>query len=233
MTVLRLTMKGQKVGSGPVPGNPCLFPHIVGITLHALACEITQSIKKTSPNFRVFCLLRSAYTVYGVCFSIYKPASYLSLCLSLNFFCDETWRTKASLSPETGHVISMKRLWVSVPSESCGFTTSPLFFSPQAFGSEHPTLNTHPLLSIFPCFPTSAAKPLLVFWLLTCGNSSLGLLRIQSTRNLLLLSLRWHLGYLQYRCLHHTPSNHIASFLLNYWFFLLAAEGRLWCGALL
>ena len=52
MTVLRLTMKGQKVGSGPIPGNPCLLPQIVGITLHALAYEMIQSVKNNIPKFR-------------------------------------------------------------------------------------------------------------------------------------------------------------------------------------
>ena len=33
MTVLMLTIKGQKVGSGPIPGNPHPFPKIVGIIL--------------------------------------------------------------------------------------------------------------------------------------------------------------------------------------------------------
>ena len=33
MTVLRLTIKGQKVGSGPISGNLCLFSKIVGIIL--------------------------------------------------------------------------------------------------------------------------------------------------------------------------------------------------------
>lgn len=31
MTVLRLTIKGQKVGRGPISGNLCLFSKMVGI----------------------------------------------------------------------------------------------------------------------------------------------------------------------------------------------------------
>jgi len=31
MTVLRPAIKGKKVGSGPIPGNPCPFPKIIGI----------------------------------------------------------------------------------------------------------------------------------------------------------------------------------------------------------
>ena len=33
MAVPRPTIKDQKVGSGPIPRNPCLFPQIIGITL--------------------------------------------------------------------------------------------------------------------------------------------------------------------------------------------------------
>ena len=51
----------------------------------------------------------------GVCFFLNKSTSYLPLCLSLNSFCDETWRTWASLSPKTRCVISMKGPWVQVP----------------------------------------------------------------------------------------------------------------------
>ena len=65
------------------------------------------------------------YSVYEVCFSLNKSTSYLSLCLSLNSFCNETSRTWASLSPETRCVISVGRrgfwqgsssgTWVQVP----------------------------------------------------------------------------------------------------------------------
>ena len=48
-------------------------------------------------------------------FSLNKSTSYLSLCLSLNSFCDEASRTWASLSPETKCVVSVKRPWVQVP----------------------------------------------------------------------------------------------------------------------
>ena len=42
-------------------------------------------------------------TLCGVCFSLNlnKSISYLSLCFSLNSFCNETSRTWASLGPET------------------------------------------------------------------------------------------------------------------------------------
>ena len=55
------------------------------------------------------------HSVCGMCFSLNKSNFYLFLCLSLNSFCDETWRTWASLSPETKCVILVKRLWVQDP----------------------------------------------------------------------------------------------------------------------
>ena len=58
------------------------------------------------------------HSICGVCFSLSKPTSYLSLCLSLNSFYDETSRTWASLSPETRCVISVGRLWVLAGFES-------------------------------------------------------------------------------------------------------------------
>ena len=56
------------------------------------------------PNFRAaFALCDGPLSLCGVCFSLYlnKSTSYLSLCLSLNSFCNETLRTWASLAPET------------------------------------------------------------------------------------------------------------------------------------
>jgi len=47
-------------------------------------------------------LLRYPYSICGVYFSLNKPTSYLSLCLSLNSFCDETSRTWASLRLKPG-----------------------------------------------------------------------------------------------------------------------------------
>ena len=48
MTVRRLTIKGQKVGGGPIPGNPS-FPRIVGIILPPIslfeASLVTQIVK--------------------------------------------------------------------------------------------------------------------------------------------------------------------------------------------
>ena len=54
-------------------------------------------------------------TLCGVCFSLNKSTSYLSLCLLLNSFCDETSRTWTSL------------LWVLA-----GFESQPRGFRPQS-----------------------------------------------------------------------------------------------------
>jgi len=53
MIVPRLTIKGQKVGGGPFPGNVHTFSKTVGIILssHSLAYEITLPIKSTHPIF--------------------------------------------------------------------------------------------------------------------------------------------------------------------------------------
>ena len=84
------------------------------------------------PHFTAtFVLCDGPHSVCGVCFSLYltKSTSYLSLCLSLNSFCDETSRTWASLGPETrycgfwlgsspSHVVSSPKQgfdWVWVP----------------------------------------------------------------------------------------------------------------------
>ena len=60
-------------------------------------------------------LLRYPYSICGVYFSLNKSTSYLSLCLSLNSFCDETSIAWASVNPETRCVISVERPWVQVP----------------------------------------------------------------------------------------------------------------------
>ena len=40
MTVLKPTMKGQKVGGGPILGNPCPFSKIVGIILPLIKVKV-------------------------------------------------------------------------------------------------------------------------------------------------------------------------------------------------
>ena len=59
-----------------------------------------------------------AHTPSIECFLPNKFTSYLSLCVSLNSFCNETSRTWASLSPETRCMISVGRLWVLTEFES-------------------------------------------------------------------------------------------------------------------
>ena len=51
----------------------------------------------------MYALCNGPHSICAVCFSLYanKCTSYLSLCLSLNSFCDETSRTWASLGPKT------------------------------------------------------------------------------------------------------------------------------------
>ena len=70
--------------------------------------KLHSLLKLTLPNFRAALALRDgAHSVHGVCFSLNlnKSTPYLSLCLSLNSFCDETSRTWASLGPETRYCV--------------------------------------------------------------------------------------------------------------------------------
>ena len=80
----------------------------------------------TKPHFKAS-LSHSeiAHTVCGVCFSLNKLTSYLSLCFPLNSLSDETLRTWASVGPETRRVVSAGRprvspglspgTWIQVP----------------------------------------------------------------------------------------------------------------------
>ena len=43
---LRLTMKGQRVGGGPIPGNPCPFLKIFGIILPLIQFSSVQSFSR-------------------------------------------------------------------------------------------------------------------------------------------------------------------------------------------
>ena len=52
MTVLRLTIKDQKVGSTPIPRKLCPFPQIVEIILPFITHEITQLIKANYTTFQ-------------------------------------------------------------------------------------------------------------------------------------------------------------------------------------
>ena len=86
--------------------------------------KLPTPMKTDNPHAPVrFSPSRMAHTLSVECFSLSKSTSYLSLCLSLNSFCNETSRTWASLSPETRCVISVGRPWVwaGFESQPCGF----------------------------------------------------------------------------------------------------------------
>ena len=88
VTVLRLTIKDQIVGGGPIPWNPCLFPEIIEIILHSLALEIIQSLKTN--HFEACHFLKWPTSVCGLCSSLNKSTSYLSLHILPNSFCNDT-----------------------------------------------------------------------------------------------------------------------------------------------
>ena len=52
------------------------------------------------------------HTLCVECVSLNKSITYLSLCHSLNSFCNEISQTWASMGPETRSEISVRRLWV-------------------------------------------------------------------------------------------------------------------------
>ena len=113
MTVPRLTIKGQKVRGGPVPGNLHPFPKIVGIILPLFSLWKSQSIKTNITIFQSsITFWDGPHSVCGMCFYLNISTSYPPFCLSLNSFCNETSRTRASLSPETRCVISFGRPWI-------------------------------------------------------------------------------------------------------------------------
>ena len=60
-------------------------------------------------------------TLCGVCISLNKSTSYLSHCLSLNYFRDKTSRTQASFSPEPGVWSQLKDHRFKSQTESHGF----------------------------------------------------------------------------------------------------------------
>ena len=114
MTVPRMTIKDQKVGNSPIPGNLHPFPNIIGIILPLISLwnypghksEPRHISRQQSPS-------AMAHILSVKCFSLNKCTFYLSLCLSLCLsFCDETSRTWASLGSETRSVISVGRPWV-------------------------------------------------------------------------------------------------------------------------
>ena len=79
-----------------------------------------------------------------------KSISYLSLCLSLNFFCDETSRTWASLSPEIKCVISVERLGFGhVQVLACGFKSQSEVCSFIKRGGRQRTFPNHFLCTLY------------------------------------------------------------------------------------
>ena len=81
----------------------------------------------------------------GVCFSLKKLTSYLSLCLSLKSFYNETSRTWASLSHEIRCVSSVARL-CSSPNLSCMFAVGILTQACWIPKSKHGTTSCHLLV---------------------------------------------------------------------------------------
>ena len=100
-------LKGQRVGIGSTFGNPHLFPKVAAVLLLLLAYEITHHYK-TDNSIPCGCpqLLRWPTLSCGTLFSLNKSTSHLSLCHSLNSFCEETSKTWNSRC-----VISIERPW--------------------------------------------------------------------------------------------------------------------------
>ena len=109
ITVLRLIIKGKTVDSDATLIKTCSFPKIVGIILPVISLWNYPAHNNTNHAILRGCshLLRWP-TLCGVYFSLKKSISYLSLCLSLNSFCDGTSRNWVSVSPEIRCDISYK-----------------------------------------------------------------------------------------------------------------------------
>ena len=87
MTVPRLTTKGQKVGSGPIPGNPHPFPKVAAIFFPLISLwnypplwKLTTPYPGASLTFRY-----GPHSFCGMWFSLNKP-SFTLLWLALEFF---------------------------------------------------------------------------------------------------------------------------------------------------
>ena len=90
--------------SGPTPRNLQPLPRILGIILPLISpWNYPAHTSWPSHMWRPHPPSGMAHPVCGVCFSLNlnKSSSYLSLCLSLDSFCDETSRTWTSWGPET------------------------------------------------------------------------------------------------------------------------------------
>ena len=97
--------KHQGVGGSPNPENLHPFPKRVGIILPLISIwNYPTYTKLTGPHFgATLALCNGPHSICGVCLSpnLNKSTSYLSLCLSVNSFWDETSRIWASLGSET------------------------------------------------------------------------------------------------------------------------------------
>ena len=132
--------KAEKWAEAQFLEIPTPSPKQLEKSSHPLAYEITQLIKANPifwasrflrwPTLSVECISPKAtlapwdrpHSLYGMCISLNKTTSYPSLCFSLNSFCNETSGTWALLGTETRCVVSIKRLWVQVPSDLHGFS---------------------------------------------------------------------------------------------------------------
>ena len=90
MAVSRQIIRGPKVGSGPIPGNPRPFSEI-GIILCLLAYEITQPIKTNHPLFQGLSPSELAHIL---------PVEYVS--------------PRAALSSETDSILPMECVSLSI-----------------------------------------------------------------------------------------------------------------------
>ena len=120
-----------------VPKPSKISPQRVGITLLLISLWGYSVHRDQSPHISDLSPFELVHTLSMECFSLNKSTSYLSLCASLSFFCDETSKTWASLSPKTSCVRSqLKDSGFKSQSEFHGFSSSwtrLLFFLPKYF----------------------------------------------------------------------------------------------------
>ena len=65
-------------------------------------------------------LCNDTHSVCGVCFCLNKYTYYISFCLSLNSFCDETLRTRTSLGPKTKSQLEDHGFWLDLSPSHVG-----------------------------------------------------------------------------------------------------------------
>ena len=124
-TVLRSTIKGQKVGGGPIPGNPHTFLEIAGKIFPLISLGNWPTHKNSPPHILgpTHLFPEMPHTLWSVflpgllLFSIEMAHTLtisqsiyflLSLCLSLNAFYAKTKRTWTLISLGTRCVILIK-----------------------------------------------------------------------------------------------------------------------------